>query len=299
MTNRTIQLFLLAIACVAFSHCSQSTSNEKSTLASNTLIFDNVSQTKEFFAWDEDKAPMVSAHRGGNYPGYPENSIAAFAYILDHTPSLIECDISMTRDSVLVMMHDNTLDRTTTGTGKIADKTFGQLASLRLKDSEGTITEYKIPTLREVLNWAKNNTVLTLDIKSNVPYEMILQEIEETGTAAQVVLITYSLDAAKKLYHLNPDIMLSVTIRNEEEWGRFLDSGIPTKNILAFTGVTERKEAFNKLLHDHGVSTILGVLGNLDQRAQARGASLYQEFVTRGADILATDRPIEAAKAIK
>jgi glycerophosphoryl diester phosphodiesterase len=53
------------------------------------------------------------------------------------------------------------------------------------------------------------------------------------------------------------------------------------------------------MLHERGVFTILGVLGNLDRSAIARGDQIYVEFVQKGADILATDRPIEAAKAIE
>ncbi|GGF40352.1 glycerophosphodiester phosphodiesterase family protein [Echinicola rosea] len=263
------------------------------------LSFENVSDTKAFFTKDADWSPMVSAHRGGSYPGYPENAIETFEYVLQHTPALIECDISMTKDSVLVMMHDNTVDRTTSGTGKVGDLTYGTLKTFYLEDASGNTTEFKVPTLREVLEWAKGKAVLTLDIKSNVPYEMVLEAIEATTSEAHVVLITYSLAAAKKLYSMDSELMLSVTLRNEAEWDRFLATGIPKENVLAFTGVSERNSKFNEKLHEQGVCTILGTLGNLDQSAAARGDHLYSEFVKNGADILATDRPIEAAKIIR
>ncbi|QDH81375.1 glycerophosphodiester phosphodiesterase family protein [Echinicola soli] len=280
--------------------CGASTSTSEDLLVSNHyLTFDEVADTRAFFTWNTDWRPMVSAHRGGSYPGYPENAIETFDYVLQHTPALIECDISMTKDSVLVMMHDNTVDRTTSGTGKVGDLTLEKLRSFHLDDASGKSTAFNVPTLREVLEWAKGKAVLTLDIKSNVPYELVLDEIGETASKPHVVLITYSLAAAKKLYSMDPELMLSVTLRNEKEWDRFVETGIPSENIIAFTGVAERSAAFNEKLHQHGVCVILGTLGNLDQRAAARGDQLYKEFVNKGADILATDRPIEAANIIR
>jgi glycerophosphoryl diester phosphodiesterase len=98
---------------------------------------------------------------------------------------------------------------------------------------------------------------------------------------------------------LHPELMLSVTIRNEEELRRFEASGIPVNRWIAFTGTSERPKEFNDLLHQKGIFTILGVMGNLDKSAQARGGKVYIDLVENGVDVLATDRPIEAAKAIK
>ncbi|WP_215224579.1 glycerophosphodiester phosphodiesterase family protein [Echinicola shivajiensis] len=299
MILNTLNKWGVCFFAISIISCSGPSEGQKSTGEKHYLQFSDVRATKQFFKWSPDREPMVSAHRGGSYSGYPENSIALFDYILDKTPSIIECDISMTKDSVLVMMHDNTLDRTSTGKGRVADMTFDEIKELSLVDLEGKVSEFKIPSLRDVLKWTKGKTVLTLDIKDNVPYELVLKEIEETETEAYVVLITYSLEAAKKLFHLNSELMLSVTIRNEEEWSRFVETGIPFENIIAFTGLTERRKSINKILHDHGVITILGVLGNLDKRAIARGDHIYRVFVENGADILATDRPIEVAKVIK
>jgi len=101
------------------------------------------------------------------------------------------------------------------------------------------------------------------------------------------------------MHNLAPELMLSITIRNEEEIQRFEETGIPWTRVIAFTGVAERPREFNKALHEKGGFTILGVLGNLDRSAISRGDEIYVGFVQKGADILATDRPIEAAAAIK
>ena len=241
---------------------------------------------------------MVSAHRGGPYPGFPENAIETFQNVIKHTPSIIEFDVALSKDSVLVLMHDNTLDRTTTGSGKVIDLTFEEIRKLKLVDNEGNETGFQVPTLEEALAWGKGKALFTVDVKREVPFEMVVDAIKKHKAEPYAAVITYSVDAAKKIHRLHPDLMLSVTIRNEEELKRFEGSGIPVDQWIAFTGTSERSPEFNAQLHGLGVFTILGVLGNLDKSAVARGDELYVDFVNKGADILATDRPIEAAEAI-
>jgi len=263
-----------------------------------TLPLNSSAETFDFFQWRADRKPMVSAHRGGPTVGFPENALETFDYVLSHTPAIIEFDVELTKDSVLILMHDNTLSRTTSGYGKVSDHTWEEIRQLRLRDPDGNLTDYRVPTLKEALAWSKGKTILTVDVKQNVPFELVVKEIEATATVPNAAVITYNIEDAKKVHALNPDLMLSVTIRNIEEMERVETSGIPWQNIIAFTGLSERNPEFNKQLHQRGIFTILGVLGNLDKKAVVRGDELYIEYVNNGADILATDRPIEAGKIL-
>lgn len=291
-----VGLFLLVSCKQASTTQAQESTDEK---VLKTIVLKNLEETKDFYTWSLDRIPMVSAHRGGPYPGYPENSLQAFEHTLRHTPSIIEFDVALTKDSVLVLMHDNTLDRTTTGKGRVIDHTYQEIQELFLVDKEGTVTDFKVPTLNEVLAWGKGKTLFTVDIKREVPVAMITDAIRKQGAEPYAAVITYSLEAAQQIHRLHPDLMLSVSIRNEEELARFQASGIPVDRWIAFTGTSERPATLNQQLHELGVFTILGTLGNLDRSAIARGDQLYVGFVENGADILATDRPIEAAKAIE
>lgn len=275
------------------------TQNEDSiSNVQHKILLSTVAEVRDFYTWTSDRIPMVSAHRGGPYPGFPENAIETFENVLKHTPSIIEFDVALTKDSVLVLMHDNTLDRTTSGKGKVIDHTFEEIRELFLVDNQGNETSFRVPTLDDALAWGKGKTLFTVDIKREVPFEMVVDAIKRYQAEPYAAVITYSVEAAKKMHRLHPELMLSVTIRNEEELQRFEESGIPVDRWIAFTGTSERPKEFNELLHEKGVFTILGVLGNLDRSAIARGDQIYVEFVEYGADILATDRPIEAAKAI-
>ena len=295
----TIKIFILFVSL--FSCQASKTGNEESGQKPTGFIIavDSVEETKAFYSWTADRIPMVSAHRGGPYPGFPENAIETFQNVINYTPSIIEFDVALTKDSVLVLMHDNTLERTTTGSGKVIDMTFAEIRKLKLVDNDGKATDFQIPTLDEVLVWGKGKVLFTVDIKREVPFEMVVEAIKKHNAESYAAVITYSLEAAKKVHQLHPDMMLSVTIRNDGELKRFEGSGIPVDQWIAFTGTSERPKEFNAKLHDLGVFTILGVLGNLDKSAIARGDQVYVDFVNNGADILATDRPIEAAEAIK
>src|SRR5687768_53041 len=68
----------------------------------------------QFFRYTGQDIPLISGHRGGMTKGYPENCIATFENTLRYTPAFFEIDPRLTKDSVVVLMHDATLDRTTT-----------------------------------------------------------------------------------------------------------------------------------------------------------------------------------------
>ncbi|RYU97275.1 glycerophosphodiester phosphodiesterase family protein [Emticicia agri] len=253
-----------------------------------------------YLKYSTDFKPMISSHRGGgDIPGYPENCIESFAFLSSRIPTIIECDIEMTKDSVLMMMHDNTLDRTTTGKGKIIAQNWNDIKDLKLKDNAGTLTSFKIPTLEEVLKWGKNKVIYGLDVKRNTPYEKVVAMVKKLHAENYCMIIVYDANQAKKVHELDPGLMISVTVRDMKEYERHHEAGVPDKNMVAFIGTREPNKDFNAFLHQKGICTILGTLGNLDKMAALKGDNLYRNFVNNGADILSTDRMVEAYNAIK
>ena len=243
----------------------------------------------------------ISAHRGGRYlPGYPENALETFQYLLDSIPAIIECDVNISADSVLLLLHDASLDRTTTGTGLVKTKEWKAVKPLQLKDDFGEVTDFHLPRLGEVLDWSvKNKVFLTLDVKRGVPFDRVVAAVRAAGAEGQVAIITYNFADALEVYQLGPELKLSVTIRNAEELQRYLDSPIPPEQLLAFTGLTARDPAFYESIKAAGITVMLGTIGNLDKRAAARGAHVYRELKALGVDVFATDRPFEAWQALK
>ena len=103
----------------------------------NTIIIDD-SKLLELFQYSENAQPLVSVHRGGKgLKYYPENCLETLQYVNDSILAIFEIDVAKTKDGVLVLMHDNTLERTTTGQGVLEKQTFNALQDYFLKDDFG------------------------------------------------------------------------------------------------------------------------------------------------------------------
>jgi glycerophosphoryl diester phosphodiesterase len=252
-----------------------------------------------YMRWTPDREPLISAHRGGPLPGFPENSIAAFENSLTFGPCLIEIDVRKTLDGVMILMHDRTLDRTTTDSGLVAEATMDRILELNLIDGEGDTTDYGVPTFRDALEWGRGKAIFTVDVKRGVEPRDIARMIHETRAEPFAIVITYNADQAQAFHELMPEIMLSVGIRNEEDLRRLMDRGIPPTNMVAFTGVSKPDKELLDLLHEHGIRAIVGTMGNLDRSAEVRGTRIYRELYRNGADILSTDNVPLVARAIK
>lgn len=262
-------------------------------------------ELRDFLSYAEDNQPMINTHRGGAATGYPENAIETFENTLRHTWSMMEVDPRNTSDGVVVLFHDDTLERTSTGRGRVAEHTYEELKELRLKDINGEVTEYTIPTLGEALEWARGKTILFLDNK-DVPAEARVRLIQEHDARAYAVVMVYSLQDARTVYDLDPDIMMQVFMPDEQALERFIQSGIPAENIVGF--VTHRWPEDGRifeLLHQQGILGVVGTSRTIE-REFMRGelteeelAQRYHQLIRMGADILEPDLGIEAGRAVE
>lgn len=105
---------------------------------------------------------MIMAHRGDHLE-VPENSLQSIENCIDLGLDMAEIDIQRTRDGVLILMHDQTLDRTTEGSGLISSMNWAEIRNLRLKNADGSLSPYTIPSLELALELAKDRMVLFLD----------------------------------------------------------------------------------------------------------------------------------------
>jgi len=192
----------------------------------NYIHFRNAQELQDHFRYKGDGSILVSGHRGGREPGFPENSIEGFQNVLNKMSAFFEIDPRLTKDSVIVLMHDATLDRTTNATGKVSDYTWAELQSVRLKDAEGNVTPYKIPTLEEVIRWSKGKTIIDLD-KKDVPLEMTAALIKKLKAEDHVMLTVFTGAEAQFYYERFPKIMFSVYARNKREYEDIAISGVP------------------------------------------------------------------------
>lgn len=253
-----------------------------------------------FFHYTGKGERIISGHRGSYLKEYPENAIETFEYVLKHTPAFFEIDPRLTKDSVIVLLHDATLDRTTTGKGKLCDYTWEEVKQLRLKDRDGNITPYRIPTLQEAIDWARGKTVLNLD-KKDVPMPMIADLLRKNKADHFMMVTVHNAKQAKFYFDDNPERMMSAFVKTEDALKEYEAAGIPWKNMIAYIG-SENKPANRvmfDLLHARGVMCMISAAPVYDKLATVQErAAAYRDIFANGADILESDLPVEVAEAI-
>ncbi|WP_322907555.1 glycerophosphodiester phosphodiesterase family protein [Paenibacillus campi] len=138
---------------------------------------------------DSNGRVLIAAHRG-DWRHAPENSLAAIQYSIVARADLIEIDVQRTRDGAFVLMHDETVDRMTDGSGTIAEMTLAELRALRLRQHQGgaaqLLTNYTIATLEEVMILTRNKVMINLD-KCWVWRDEVYRVLERTGTVQQTL----------------------------------------------------------------------------------------------------------------
>ena len=148
---------------------------------------DRVKQALAALHDPDSRYVVVVAHRG-DWRGYPENSIPAIESCIRMGVDMMELDLKKTKDGVLVLSHDPTLDRCTTGSGKISDYTYEELRAFDLKAGHGIGRPgIKIPTLREALEVCKDRILVNVDQGYDY-YDEVLALAEELGVTDQILI---------------------------------------------------------------------------------------------------------------
>lgn len=132
------------------------------------------------------KDVMVIAHRS-DWRNFPENSLEAMESAITMGVDMLEMDVAKTKDNQLIIMHDKTLDRTTTGVGLVSDHTLESIKSLYLKNGACIATKYRVPTLEEALILCKGKILVNLD-KSYEYFDEAFQIAKKTRTTNQIIM---------------------------------------------------------------------------------------------------------------
>ncbi len=148
---------------------------------------------------------MTCAHRGDRNEIYPENSCEGFLSVILAGADIIEVDVHTTKDGLLVVMHDDTVTRTTNvsslrasgeqwlpDTDEIHGWTLEEIRRLRLRGKDGEVTEYAVPMLDEVIAIAKDRAFVTLDKAYDFSWENGVMPLIEKHEAYRTVLIPYN-----------------------------------------------------------------------------------------------------------
>ena len=301
MMKRAQILMLLVVACVGLMSCSQ-------RLHEGTA--GQAGRTDKIVAALHDastKYVVVVSHRG-DWRNYPENSIPAIESVIRMGVDVMELDVKMTRDSVLVLSHDWTLDRTTTGSGNISDYTYEQLLAFDLKRGHGiAIPGLKIPTLRQALEVCKDRIVVNVDQGFDY-YDQVLAITEELGMTDQVLIKSgLPLDKVQQRMSRHAHKMMYmpvVSVSGSSDMTTFNSylaspAAVPIAFELCFGTLDDNVKNTARRVLDAGskvwVNTIWGSLcGNYDDdRAydSPEPDKVYGPILDLGTSIIQTDRP--------
>lgn len=250
----------------------------------------------------KDKNVVVAAHRG-DWRNYPENSLPAIESAINMGAGIVEIDLAMTSDSVLVLMHDRSVNRTTNGQGAVITYTLDSLQKLKLKDHNGMLTEYTIPTFEEVMLLCKEKAIVNVD-KGFQYYGKVYDILKKTGTTRQALIKSgYPAEKVKGILSQYPgEQMMYMPIidfrfdRAEEILDGYLKNMPAIAYEVVFKEYTpEMKEIFKKILKSGArvwINTMWNSLcGMNDDMALEDPDAVYGKFLKEGATIFQTDRP--------
>ena len=155
---------------------------------------------------NKSKYIFVIAHRG-DWRNAPENSLQSIEKAIAMKVDMVELDIQPTKDGNFICMHDETLDRTSTGKGEIKNYTTEELKKFVLRSGNGIKTRQPISTLKEVLNVCKDRILVNID-KGGTYIKEIMPIIKECGMEKQVIIKGYyPVEKVKKEYGSSESIL--------------------------------------------------------------------------------------------
>lgn len=264
---------------------------------------DRVSVIREKLLGRDQSSVIVASHRG-DWRNFPENSLAAIDNAIKMGVDIVELDVQRTQDGVLILMHDPTLNRTTTGKGKIAEVTIDSIQKLKLKNGCAIRTIHKVPTLEEALLHAKGKIMLNLD-KADRYFEEVYALMKKTGTTKQVIMKgNKSADAVKKQYgdYLNDVIYMPIVNLDKANAEEQIETFMKDMNPVAFELLFKKdsnplpvklKSSLNKralIWYNTLWDTMAG--GHDDDMSLSDPDAGYGYLIDKlGARIIQTDRP--------
>ncbi|WP_342645358.1 glycerophosphodiester phosphodiesterase family protein [Mucilaginibacter sp. CSA2-8R] len=262
---------------------------------------------------DAQNKIMVAAHRG-DWRNAPENSLWAFKNAAAMGVDIVELDLAKTKDGVIVIMHDQTIDRTTNGKGLPGDYTYNEILKFGLRNGLGRVTGNHIPTLKEVMLALKGEKIMVNLDKSYPYYHEAFAVLKETGTLKQAIFkaeVTYA--QLKEKYPTLIDSIIYMPVVNLDKPDAKKTITDYLKNMKPYAFECNFKQDTSAILKDNKFITSTGAklwynslwaslnAGHEDDLAIEQGNTKdsWEWLIEHGAAILQTDRPKQMLQYLK
>lgn len=246
--------------------------------------------------------PLVAAHRGGSLL-WPENSLLAFRNALALGVDYLETDVHLTADGEVVVIHDPTLERTTTRSGAVRDLALTDVTAARLRGLDGAPTAETVPTLAALLDlsraaWAE----LLLEIKVDANRqryagieEKVLDLVRARGLASRTIVMAFHRETIRRIRELDPSIRTTLLAgRGEVQRDRVRPAEFVKQSVevgAAVLGIDHR-------LIDADVVSAARKSGVRVAAWTVNEEPDIRRAIDLGADVLITDRPDLALRLV-
>ncbi len=241
------------------------------------------------------KRPLIIGHRGFR-ARYPENTLAAFQAAIDAGADMIEFDVQLSSDGYPVVIHDRTLDRTTGGSGPVADRSLSELKKLDAGSwFHPRFSTETIPTLEEVLDLVDKKVLMNIEIKVDTDqplreYEgieyMVVDAVNRKNLLPHVLVSSFHRQILENLHGIDPSPAIGVLT----EFGEELNLVDVCRSLDAFSWnpyYLEIEESRIAFMHKQGFKVIPYTVNEPDD---------IRRLIQMGVDGLFTDDPETAMK---
>ncbi|MBY5956798.1 glycerophosphodiester phosphodiesterase family protein [Membranicola marinus] len=236
---------------------------------------------------------LVAAHRAYHIHA-PENSLESIRQSMQKNIDIVEIDVRRTADDSLVVLHDATIDRTTTGTGAIESLYWNDIKDLPLLH-DGQPTDETIPLLREALRLGKNKILFDLDLKTE-KIELVMQVVEQEQAAKNVFFFDSDWEVLEKVQSKHPDWSLMPRAYDVEmakkAYEKFKPWAIHVDPSFASAELSD-------YFHSRGVHVWINALGDTDQALRADQTGPLEKLLQTKPSIIQTDLPLAIQPIIK
>lgn len=298
-------------AALVFAGCTHTPPTQSATVSTPAVAAPTLTHTRAQLE-NPNGDVLVIAHRAC-WKGNAENSLASLESCKRMGVGIVELDVRTTADGVLVLMHDETVDRTTNGRGKVADMTLAQIRALRLRSEMGgagsRVTDWQVPTFEEALDAARGSLMINIDPKA-VSWPVVRQVLADKGMIDHALIKVYSTEAEtpeQQIFHEAAFMPIVAQQRIPQGIGRVIgryQKYNPVAYEIVFTEDAYLRHAVtaaaprgyriwvNTLLPSHSA-------GRVDADAVRNPDRHWGFLIDQGANMIQTDAPQELMQYLR
>lgn len=229
---------------------------------------------------------LVCAHRATELDT-PENSLAAIQKSIDNHIDMVEIDIRQTKDGELVLMHDATIDRTTNGTGNVSNYTLQEIKQFNLYKANGTLTNEKIPTLKEVFAMTRGKIYINLDLDQKTLFVKVYPLAKQYGMLKQVQFYTKDNVSIRSMLSTNNSLVVLPYIDNASEFSAYANTNL----CIVHYSDTSFNETLVQEAKSKGWVVYANAYVNTNTTPQSDVNYLIDKFISLKGSVVQTDHP--------